>query len=167
MNDLYCPNCNRKLNDYEVKKLWCTNCNERFKSINILTEQSLRIIAEINRKTEALNNFLITTGYQFEGYTISKYYNLINSEVVLGTGIFSEADAQFSDLIGCTSSLFEKKLYDAKASATEKIIESAIEIGSNAVIGFRYELFSFSDNIISVSAYGTAVKVTKNEVNNN
>lgn len=108
MNDLYCPDCNRKLNDYEVNNLWCTNCNARFKSIDILKEHSLKLIAELNRKAELLNNFLITTGYQFEGYSINKYYNLINSQVVLGTGIFSEADAKFSDFIGSTSSLFEK-----------------------------------------------------------
>lgn len=50
---------------------------------------------------------------------------------------------------------------DAKNSAMEKLIESAIGIESNAIIGFRYEIFSLSDNIISVSAYGTAVHITK------
>ena len=161
MDSIICPKCGKELNGYEVKSLWCTKCNSKFESEKELYNNN----PGLKKKNELQQNFLVTTGNQFEGYTINKYFQLLNSEVVMGTGILSEINAQISDFFGETSHKFEQKLQYAKKLALQKIINSAIEINSNAVIGFRYEIFSFSDNIISVSAYGTAVEVTKNKVN--
>lgn len=35
------------------------------------------------------DDMLITTGYNFEGYVITQYIDVISASVVLGTGIFS------------------------------------------------------------------------------
>lgn len=156
-----CPKCNKELNDYEINKLWCTDCNTKFKSIEELYNNNPALKENKEKQKKIINDFLVTTGNQFEGYAIDKYYNLLNSEVVMGTGVLSELNAKISDIFGDTSEKFEQKLQDAKELALQKIIDSAIEINSNAVIGFRYEIFSLSNNIISVSAYATAVHVRK------
>lgn len=163
MTSIICPKCGKKLNDYEINNLWCTNCNAKFKSIEDLYDSSPDFKEKKELQTKLQNDFLITTGNHFEGYSIDRYFNLLNSEVVMGTGILSEINAQISDFFGETSHKFEQKLQDAKELALQKIIDSAIEINSNAVIGFKYEIFSFSDNIIAVSAYGTAVKIVKQD----
>lgn len=163
MNSVICPECGKELNDYEINKLWCTRCNAKFRSKQALCDHS-RDINEIKEMQQKLyDNFLITTGDKFEGYIIVKYSNLLNSEVVMGTGILSEINAQISDFLGETSCKFELKLQEAKEMAVQKIIDSAIKIGCNAVIGFKYDMFSLSNNIISVSAYATAVKVIRQE----
>lgn len=161
MNQIICPKCGKELNEFEINKLWCTDCNSKFKSIEELYSNNPVFKEKIELRKRKIDDFLVTTGNQFEGYSIDKYFNLLNSEVVMGTGILSEINAQISDFFGETSNKFEQKLQDAKELALQKIIDSAIEINSNAIIGFRYEIFSFSDNIISVSAYGTAVHVIK------
>lgn len=71
--------------------------------------------------------------------------------------------AKVNDILGSTSEKLEEKLQEAKKLATRKIIDSAIQMESNAIIGFRFEIFSLSNNIITVSAYGTAVNVIKSE----
>lgn len=156
-----CPKCNKELNDYEISKLWCTNCNSKFGALSDLYDNNIELKEKKEKEEKLLSDFLITTGYQFDGYNIDKYFNLINSEVVLGTGIFSELDAKVSDMFGSISEKFEHKLNDAKKLAVQRIINSAIEINSNAIIGFKFEMFSLSNNILSVSAYGTAVRITK------
>ena len=161
MSLVICPKCNKELNDYEISKLWCTNCNSKFQSLSDLYDNNPDFKEKTESDQKILNDFMITTGYQFDGYSIDKYYNLINSEVVLGTGLLSELSAKVNDMLGSTSEKLEEKLKDAKSLATQKIINSAIAINSNAIIGFRFEIFSFSDNIISVSAYGTAVHIIK------
>ncbi len=88
---------------------------------------------------------------------------MVNSEVVIGTGALSEINAKISDIFGDTSDKFEQKLQQAKEKATIKMIDSAIEIGGNAIIGFKYDIFSLSNNIIAVSAYGTAVEMVKQD----
>lgn len=159
--NIICPKCDKKLNDYEINKLWCTNCNAKFKSIEELYNNNPTLKEDKENEKKLISHFLVTTGNQFEGYTIIKYLNLLNSEVVMGTGALSELDAKISDIFGCTAEKFEQKLQDAKELALQKIIDSAIKINSNAVVGFRYEIFSLSNNIISVSAYATAVHVKK------
>lgn len=158
---IICPKCKKELNDYEINNLWCTNCNAKFKSIEELYDNNIDFKEKNESHKKNLNDFLVTTGNQFEGYIIDKYFNLLNSEVVMGTGALSELNAKISDIFGDTSNKFEQKLQEAKELALQKIIDSAIKMESNAVIGFRYDMFSFSNNIISVSAYATAVHVSK------
>lgn len=160
MSTLKCPKCGKELNDYEIEKLWCTNCNARFNNIYELCDGDVKLTPD-NEGFLKFHSFLVTTGYQFEGYIIDKYFNLINGEIVMGTGFLSELSAQVNDFFGTTSTTLEKKLQKAKELAMHKVINSAIEVGSNAVIGFKYEMFSLSDNILSVSAYATAVHITK------
>lgn len=163
MSTLKCPRCGKELNDYEIKRLWCTNCNAKFNNIYELYDSNPEFIMDDDNEKDYLkfHNFLVTTGYQYEGYIIDKYFNLINGEIVMGTGFLSEFSAQVNDFLGTTSNTLEKKMQKAKELAMRKVISSAIEIGSNAVIGFKYEMFSLSDNILSVSAYATAVHITK------
>lgn len=156
-----CPKCNKTLNDYELNKLWCTNCNARFKSIEDLYNSNPKLKNSNEATKKLLNDFLITTGRKFEGYRIIKYFNLLDSEVVMGTGALSEINAKISDIFGDTFNKFEQKIQEAKEMATTKIVNSALGSGSNAIIGFRYNIFSLSNNIIAVSAYGTAVEIIK------
>lgn len=159
METAVCPKCGKELNQYELSKLWCTSCNSKFKSVEELFASN----PALREAEEIVQNFLVTTSSSLEGYTIDRYYKLLNSEVVLGTGALSELNAAISDLFGDTANKFELKLQEAKKAAVQKIVKQAIEMGSNAVVGFRYEMFAFSNNIISVSAYATAVHVTREE----
>ena len=43
---------------------------------------------------------VLTTGYNFDGYKITSYLNVVSAEVVLGTGIFSSLGSQFADFTG-------------------------------------------------------------------
>lgn len=163
MSIVFCPKCKKELNNFEINKLWCTNCNTKFQSLSDLYDNNPEFKEQTQKDRKLIDDFLITTGYQFDGYHIGQYHNLINSEVVLGTGFLSELNAKVTDMLGSTSEKFEEKLQEAKKLAIQRIIDSAIQINSNAIIGFRFEMFSFSNNIITVSAYGTAVKVLKDE----
>lgn len=105
--------------------------------------------------------FKTTTGYNFEGYAIIEYKNIVTSEVVLGTGFLSELSSQLNDLIGTTSGTFENKLSKAKVMALNKVIEKATSIGANALIGVSYDMMTLSNNMLVVSVNGTAVIIGK------
>lgn len=62
----------------------------------------------------ALQNIMETTGFNFDGYSITEYKGVVFSETVLGTGAFSELSASFSDLLGTKSNAFMKKLAQAR-----------------------------------------------------
>lgn len=53
---------------------------------------------------------MTTTGFNFETHHITKYLNVITTEVVMGTGIFSEFESGLSDFFGSKSNSFSNKL---------------------------------------------------------
>lgn len=102
-----------------------------------------------------------TTGYNFEGYRIVSYMDVISEEIVLNTGIFSELGGQISDISGKTNDIVAQKLNEAKEQALENLKKQAVLEGGNAVIGVSYEMLNLLENMIVVSANGTAVEIEK------
>ena len=110
---------------------------------------------------------LITTGYNFEGYDIIKYLDVLSASVVLGTGMFSSANASIADFFGTRSDSYERKLQDAKNAAIEELKKQTISKGGNAIIGIDIDYTTFSSDIIGVIANGTAVKIKESEEKTN
>lgn len=111
---------------------------------------------ELKRK-----DFLLTTGYNFEKYEITKYLNLVHGEVVMGTGFLSELSASVNDFFGTTSGTFEGKLSLAKQKAQEQMIIKAMALGANALIGIDFDITTFANNMIGISGNATAVIIEK------
>lgn len=139
------------------------NAYERIKKIReeIHKTQELEVVHEENRKF--VETGLITTGFNFEGYEIVKYCGLVSGEIVLGTGFLSEFSASVSDFFGSFSNKFANKMGEAKLAATSQLIANAVAKGGNAVIGVDFDYITFGNNMIGVSANGTAVVVKKIE----
>lgn len=106
-----------------------------------------------------VKNQMLTTGYDFCGYTITKYLGIVSGEVVLGTGFLSELSTSFSDLFGGQSEAFANKLESAKHAAMQCLIQHSAEKGGNAVIGLDFDYITFSSNMIGVVANGTSVVI--------
>lgn len=125
-------------------------------------EESQRIFIELEKERENLKrNQMVTTGYNFEGYKIIKYLEVISGEVVLGTGFLSEFSASLADFLGTGSEMFANKLDLAKKIAKDKLISKSAMLGGNAIIGVDFDYITFSNNMIGVIANGTSVIVEK------
>lgn len=112
-----------------------------------------------NATSQPKENILMTTGYNFEGYKIVDYTSVVTSEIVIGTGVFSEMSAKSSDFFGVKNDEFSQKLKLARESVTSDLIFQASELGVNAIIGLNYHYTVFKNNMICVIANGTAVKI--------
>lgn len=106
---------------------------------------------------------LMSTTHILEGYTIESYVNVISSEYIMGTGMFSEWGAAFSDLFGTQATGYQGKLSRAKEMALYILKAKANAIKCNAVVGIDIDISTIGNNMIMVSANGTAVKAKKNE----
>ena len=71
----------------------------------------------------------------------------------------SELSANISDFLGKECEDFSYKMDCAKGAAKNKLVKRVMEIGGNAIIGVDYDIFSIGQNMIAVSANGTAVKI--------
>lgn len=109
---------------------------------------------------------LTTTGFNFEGYRIVEYLDVISSEVVLGTGIFSSFSSSFADLTGTRSGSYERKLETGKTEAIQNLERQTREKGGNAIIGIDIDYTTFGADVLGVVATGTAVIIELDNVSN-
>lgn len=129
--------------------------------IEHLISASESVVSNTQRIKDIRENFILTTSYNVEGYLIAKYNRIVSGEIVLGTGFLSEMGSQISDIFGSTSNTFSNKMRQAKKMAQDKMMEEAIEIGANAIIGVDFDVMTIANNMIAVSANGTAVTIEK------
>jgi len=109
-----------------------------------------------------LKDIIITSSYSIDGYRIVKYIDFISVEVVIGTGIFSEFKASFSDFFGSRSAAFQSKLAKIKSTALQELKEKAIKLNGDAIISIDLDYTNFTQNIIGLIVNGTVVSLVKN-----
>lgn len=105
------------------------------------------------------NNIMMTSGYNFEGYTIKQYLGVCSGECAMGTGFLSSLGAGLADLFGSNSMLYSSKMRNAKAAAINLLQKEAAKMGANAIIGVDIDYTTYSSDIMGVAANGTAVVV--------
>lgn len=109
-----------------------------------------------------MNRILVTTTSTIENYAITQYLGLVQANVVMGTGFFSDFAASITDLIGGNSRTYQRKLQEIYDQALDQIQEKTAMLGGNAVIGVHFDFDEISGKGVSmfmISATGTAVKV--------
>lgn len=118
---------------------------------------------EINNKIEDLvNEMMITTGFDFQGYKITKYFDYVASETVLGLGTLRAIAASASNMLGTSSPELSSKIEKARKTALKEMKEKAAgQYGANAIIGVDIDFTMFGDSMIAVIANGTAVYIEK------
>lgn len=169
-----CPKCGSTLTQEMIDANMCWECGKILdesllkgdSSEEITKEDLLEEMLDQLDKREVFNLFnseinvhKLTTGYNFEGYSIVKYIGLVSGEVVAGTGLLADVKASVSDFVGAESKAYSNKLKSAKRTALNEMILDSIKRGGNAVIGISYEYVVFSGNMIGISVNGTSVKI--------
>lgn len=105
---------------------------------------------------------LITTTNFLEGMEIEKYYDLISTNVVLGTNVFSDIGASFSDFFGGTSDIYQNKLEKIYKVALDKLRQKAKNLNANGIIGVNIDFDEVSGggkSMFMISVTGMAVRL--------
>lgn len=119
------------------------------------------------------DTFIITVTNNIENCPIERYLDSICANVVIGTNIFSDIAASFSDFFGGHSGSYKSKLELIYNEATKELKKKAIKLGANAIVGFSVDFDEISGggkSMFMISASGTACVVkysTKNNQENN
>ncbi len=103
--------------------------------------------------------FLISTTNNIEGVPIKKYIGAICSNIVIGTNIFSDIAASFTDFFGGKSDSYKRKLEIIYDEASKDLKQKAFNAGANCIIGFKVDFDEISGkdkSMFMVSASGTA-----------
>jgi uncharacterized protein YbjQ (UPF0145 family) len=137
-----------------------------------LAEKAARKTQEKGDKKAALANILITSGFNFDGYTITKYSGYISGDdaisVPRGMAIFG-TDTDVKDKL-------MESLVVIRRRALAELKEAAYALGCNAVIGVDFDYLTldpqtaglggrtiYQPYVFGVTANGNAVVIEKDE----
>ena len=112
------------------------------------------------------NRFIITTTDTIENCPIKRYIYTICSNIVIGTNVFSDFAASVTDFFGGRSGSYKRKLQIIYNEASKELKQKAINLGANAIVGFKVdfdEISSRDKSMFMVSVSGTACIIEKND----
>jgi uncharacterized protein YbjQ (UPF0145 family) len=128
--------------------------------------------AEAVFKEKAMSEMLITSGFTFDGYTITKYSGYISGDDAVQiprSGIFKNND---------NGQNLTNALVQIRRQALKELKEAAYNLGCNAVIGVDFDYITlepetanvhggtmYEPYVICVTANGNAVVIEKNKTN--
>lgn len=107
-------------------------------------------------------SILISSTESIESMKIEKYIDLISTNVVLGTNVFSDIGASFSDIFGGTSEIYQDKLEKIYKIGLDKLKRKAQNLGANGIVGIRLdfdEIGGKGKSMFMLSVTGMAVRI--------
>lgn len=169
-----CSNCGTELTPDMFSSGMCFSCGQltsdteqafKAEQDKLKEEHKKKIESqkqELQRQyAEATQNHMLTTGYNFEGYAISKYHGLVSGECVLGSGLISYLEAGITNTLGMETSGYSEKMRKAKQLALEDMVRQSVSLGGNSIIGISYSISNLVSNMIGISVNGTSVTIEK------
>jgi uncharacterized protein YbjQ (UPF0145 family) len=139
---------------------------------NDLAAKKARKIQVANEKKATLASMLITSGFNFDGYTITKYSGYISGDDAISV---PRGMALFGTGTDVKDKLMES-LVIIRRNALAELKEAAYALGCNAVIGVDFDYLtldpqtaniaggtSYQPYIFGVTANGNAVVIEKNK----
>lgn len=105
---------------------------------------------------------IVTTTPTIEGKHITEYKGIVFGEVISGVDFIRDFAAGLTNFFGGRSNSYEEELQEAREAALREMEQRAAERGANAVVGvdIDYEILGTGNNMLMVSASGTAVVYT-------
>ena len=135
-------------------------------------DEEARFIKAAHDKKAALASMLITSGFNFDGYTITKYSGYISGDDAISVG-------RGMTLFGSGTNVKDKlmeSLVIIRRNALAELKEAAFALGCNAVIGVDFDYLTldpqtanlsggtvYQPYVFGVTANGNAVVIEKNE----
>ena len=101
----------------------------------------------------------VTTTFTIEGYCISKYLGVVRGIIVRAPTIPQGILGGLKSIIGGRIGAYTEMCEQARQQAYELMIDHAVQIGANAVVGLRYDASDVGGrtSATEVLCYGTAV----------
>ncbi|AZA10828.1 YbjQ family protein [Corynebacterium gerontici] len=104
---------------------------------------------------------IVTTTHSVEGRQITEYLRVIAGETVAGINMFKDIGAGLRNLVGGRAGSYEGELIQARENALAELVNRAMELGADAVVGVELDYSSLgqANDMLMVTATGTAVRL--------
>ncbi len=103
----------------------------------------------------------VTTTFEFEGHTIVEYKGIVRGIIVRSPTIVQGLLGGLKNVIGGKIGAYTEMCEQTREDAFAELLKHAEELGTNAIVGFRYDSSDLKDSSTEVLCYGTAVVIEK------
>lgn len=108
-----------------------------------------------------MNADMVTTAFTLEGYKITRSLGIVRGITVRSRSVVGNMVGGLQTIFGGNITIYTELCEHARSEAFELMVQHAVQMGANAVIGMRYDANEVMDGVTEVLAYGTAVIVEK------
>ena len=108
-----------------------------------------------------INEQLITTANNLDGYHITQHLGIVRGITVRSRSLLGNIGGGVQSLFGGKLSIYVELCEKAREEAYRLMIQHAEERGANSIINMRYDANEVMQGITEVLAYGTAAVVEK------
>jgi uncharacterized protein YbjQ (UPF0145 family) len=114
---------------------------------------------------ESASHIPVTTTFTIEGYRISRYLGVVRGLIVRAPTISQGILGGLKSIIGGQIGAYTEMCEQTRQQAYELLVQHALSIGANAVVGFRYDASEIGGgrgaSATEVLCYGTAVVIER------
>lgn len=102
---------------------------------------------------------IVTTTNTVEGRAVAEYLGVVCAQSVLGVNAFKDVAAGVRNVFGGRSRSYENELGAGVADTLQELEQQATKLSADAVLSVDIDYESVGNNMLMVSASGTAVRL--------
>lgn len=108
-----------------------------------------------------MDHSMVTTAFVLDGWRIVQNLGIVRGIRVRSRNLLGTIGGSLQTLLGGNITLFTELCENTRTEAFDLMVEHAVALGANAVIGMRYDANEVMQGVTEVLAYGTAVRVER------
>ncbi len=108
-----------------------------------------------------MENIIVTTGNEVPNKKITEVLGVVKGSTVRARNLGRDIGAGFRNIVGGEVKTYTDMTQNARDEAYNRMVNEAIEMGGDAVIGMRFTTSMVMAGASEMLAYGTAVKFEK------
>jgi uncharacterized protein YbjQ (UPF0145 family) len=113
------------------------------------------------KNASKMKELIVTTSFDIPGKKISKVIGIAKGNTVRARNIGRDIGAGFKNLVGGEVKTYTQMTTNSRDEAFNRMVNSAVEMGADAIIGMRFMTSMIMQGASEMLAYGTAVKLGK------
>tara|TARA_Y100000310_G_scaffold65417_1_gene60899 strand:- start:1790 stop:2113 length:324 start_codon:yes stop_codon:yes gene_type:complete len=106
-----------------------------------------------------MREIIVTTGNEIPGKKVMKVLGVVRGSTVRARNIGRDIGAGLKNIIGGEIKTYTEMTSNARDEAYNRMVNQAINLGADAVIGVRFMTSMVMAGASEMLAYGTAVKL--------
>lgn len=106
-----------------------------------------------------MSEMIVTTANEVPGAKVVQILGVVKGNTVRARNIGRDIGAGFKNLVGGEIKTYTDMTTNARDEAFNRMVNQAIDLGADAVIGMRFTTSMIMTGAAEMLAYGTAVKL--------